>query len=127
MLDEARERGRHEGRRENAERVHPGVEERLFRLKEALLLCEQAASGTRYAWEGSRYRMPGESGTSLGDRVDRVGEIVRQTIAADPMDDHRGNQSLCFSACERYYREHPEAEVRSWFGRLVREKQAKAA
>lgn len=126
-LEEAHERGKHAGYRENSERVHPLIEERVFRLKEALLLCEQAASGNRFAWEGSAYTMPGSSGTDLGDRVNRVGEIVNAVIRADSMDDHRGNPSTCFSMLQKYYREHPETAVRSWFGRLAIEKLAKTA
>lgn len=125
-LQEAEARGREQGALAAAAKTNPAVPNRIFRLKEALLLCEQAASGTRYAWEGSRIQIPPEGGTSLGDRVNRVGEIVRQTFEADALDEHRGNTSLAYQLLEKYYRENPSLDVRSWIGRLVREKQTKA-
>jgi hypothetical protein len=119
QLAEAEERGRQRGLTEAAGRVSPEIELRLHRLKEALLLCSHAASGSRYAWVGSRYEMPPSSGTSSGDRVNRVGEIVRQTLAADRTDTHRGNESLAFQSANEFYKTHPDIEARSWFGRLT--------
>lgn len=124
-LKEAEERGREQGALDAAVKLNPAVPNRIFRLKEALLLCSQAAAGNRYAWEGSRIDMPPDGGTSLGDRVNRVGEIVQQTLAADPLDEHRGNESFAFQFLEKYYRENPDLDVRSWMGRLVREREAK--
>jgi hypothetical protein len=125
-LQEAEARGREQGALDAAAKLNPAVPNRIFRLKEALLLCGQAAAGTRYAWEGSAIEMPPEAGTSLGDRVNRIGEIVNRTFSADPLDEHRGNTSLAFQLLEKYYRDNPDLDVRSWMGRLVREKQAKA-
>jgi len=120
-LQEAEARGREQGALDAAAKTNPAVPNRIFRLKEALLLCGQAASGNRYAWDGSAIEMPPEGGTSLGDRVNRVGEIVERTFAADPLDEHRGNTSLAFQLLERYYLENPDLDVRSWMGRLARE------
>lgn len=102
------------GRGDGARATDPSIEEELFRLTEALLLCDHAASGSSVSWAGSAYSMPDSGGTDLGDRVNRVGEITSAVL---------GNISVAFGAAERYYRDHPMVEVRSWFGRLVREKQ----
>jgi len=121
-LQEAEDRGRLQGALDAAAKANPAIPDRIFRLKEALYLCSDAAGGNRLAWEGSGYDMPTQGGTSLGDRVNRIGEIVQQTIAADAMDEHRGNISLLFSWLQAYYRDRPDLQVRSWFGRLARQR-----
>ena len=55
--------------------MNPLIKEGITAL-EALELCERAAAGCFTAWpHAMRHRM--RSGTSLGWRVNRVGEIVR--------------------------------------------------
>lgn len=126
LLKETEERGRQRGLTEAAGKIDPTVELRLHRLKEALLLCSHAASGDRLAWEGSRYPMP-DGGSSSDYRVNRVGEIVQQFLESDPMDTHRGNESLAYQDAARFYVNNPDIEPLSWFGRMVRRRQHASA